>query len=139
MTTDALLRVEAPCSLLNANHRRHWRVKARMVKAWRRAGKQAAANLGPLPTPVHVTVYVHRHANRGHYDAANYADTAKAVLDGIVDAGVLPDDRNAYVIGPDMRAGQAWPGGGVSVVLEPLSDSTIRAICPPTKDPLWNS
>ena len=27
-------------------------------------------------------------------------------MDGLVDAGLLPDDSNEYVVGPDMRAGE---------------------------------
>lgn len=135
--------IPAPCSLLNANGRRHWRVKARMVKAWRRAARAEAGVMPPCPTPVHVTIYVHRHHNRGYYDASNYADTGKAVLDGIVDAGVLPDDRNAYVIGPDMRQGEPWPAGGVTVLLEPLPNPNAKPrlalVTIPTGDPLWTS
>jgi hypothetical protein len=141
-----VLMIPAPCSLLNANHRRHWRVKARMVKAWRRAAAGEAGVGSPIPTPVHVTVIVHRHHNRGYYDAGNYAPTAKAVLDGIVDAGVLPDDRNAYVIGPDLRAGEPWPAGGVTVLLEPVTTATplsdaLTRLAANTKagDPLWTS
>lgn len=137
----ALISIEAPCSLLNANHRRHFRVKARMVKAWRRAARQAAEGMPALPTPVHVTVMVHRH-NRASYDAGNYAPTAKAALDGIVDAGLLPDDRNEYVIGPDLRQGAPWPGGGITVHIRPL-DLTPVVLAPgfakalKTGDPLW--
>lgn len=143
-TTDArvYLEVPAPCSLLNANHRRHWRVKARMVKAWRRAAAGEAGMLPPVPTPVRVTMIVHRHHDRGFYDASNYADTGKAILDGIVDAGVLPDDRNAYVVGPDMRQGEPWPAGGITVVLDPLDLELDKTpILPPFAvkgDPLWN-
>jgi hypothetical protein len=136
-----VLEVPAPCSLLNANHRRHFRVKARMVKAWRRAAAGEAGMLPPMPTPVHVTVIVHRH-NRASYDAGNYAPTAKAVLDGIVDAGVIPDDSNTYVVGPDLRQGEPWPAGGVTVLLEhlPTTDTkpTLALVTIPTGDPLWN-
>lgn len=40
--------------------------------------------------------------NRNRYDPANLADTFKAGVDGIVEAGVLPDDSWRYVRGP-------WP------------------------------
>lgn len=136
-----IIPIPAPCSLLNANHRRHFRVKARMVKAWRRAARAEAGVVSPCPTPARVTVYVHRH-NRASYDAGNYYDTAKPVLDGLVDAGILPDDSNTYVVGPDMRQGEPWPGGGVTVLLEPLSPSdtiaTAMRIADPTGDPLWS-
>lgn len=140
----AIVDVEAPAGapLLNANHRRHYRVKARMVRAWRRAAKTAALELGPLPTPVHVTVLVHRRSRAGRWDAGNYAPTAKAVLDGIVDAGVIPDDNNAHVVGPDLRPGEPWADGGVTVILEPHHVTNTRAerlFAPPVKDPLWTT
>lgn len=133
-----------PCSLMNANHRKHFRVAARFTSAWRHAAKgQALAHgLGPVPVPCHITVVIHRSHNRGEYDAGNYAPTAKAVVDGLVDAGVLPDDRNRYVIGPDMRPGEPWRQAGVTVILTPAYTHRHGvAYVPPTYapagDPLW--
>lgn len=40
-------------------------------------------------------------------DPANLYLTAKAYVDGLVDAHVLPDDDSWHVTGPDMRTG--WP------------------------------
>jgi hypothetical protein len=31
--------------------------------------------------------------------------TLKAAIDGLVDYGLLPDDTNAHLIGPDLRQG----------------------------------
>ena len=91
---------------LTANDRRKWWAKAPLVRQWRALGRKAAteAALPPLDR-VQVKAYVHR-ARGGRFDPSNWADTAKAVLDGIVDARVLEDDSHEYVIGPDMRAGE---------------------------------
>ncbi len=88
--------IPAPGPWLSANDRRHWAETARLTRAWRATAKLAARNLGPVPTPVDITVTVHR-ARGGRSDASNLAPTAKAAIDGLVDAGVLPDDSATYV------------------------------------------
>lgn len=91
---------------LTANDRRKWWAKANLVRQWRALGRKAATDavLPPLDR-VEIKAYVHR-ARGGRFDPSNWADTAKAVLDGIVDARVIEDDSHEYVIGPDMRAGE---------------------------------
>lgn len=47
----------------------------------------------------------------GRYDPNNLADTTKACIDGMVDAGVLLDDSWRELIGPDHRhGGNGRPG-----------------------------
>lgn len=92
---------------INANDRTHWARKARMTAAWRQAAAWQAKAAG-LPSygdrRVRITCIVHKATNR-KYDVGNLSGTAKACIDGLRDAGVLDDDDNAHVIGPDMRAG----------------------------------
>jgi len=40
---------------------------------------------------------------------SNYFPTFKACIDGFVDAGVLADDSDAHVIGPDPRRAYDGP------------------------------
>ena len=54
--------------------------------------------------PVTCDVYVYR-GRAGRYDPGNYYPTAKAILDGIVDAGILPDDSHEYLDGPHLHHG----------------------------------
>ena len=56
----------------------------------------------------HVTVHVHGRT-RVRTDPANSYPTVKAVVDGFVDAGVLPDDDASHLDGPDMRLGDPDP------------------------------
>ena len=42
-------------------------------------------------------------------DPANAYPAVKALIDGLVDAGVLPDDDAAHLDGPDMRLGDPDP------------------------------
>lgn len=100
------LTIPAPCEWVNANQRGHWAKRARLTKTWRTAARLWARKAG-LPTglvKVHVVATVHKATNRS-YDAHNLNLTAKACIDGLVDYGLIPDDSNAYLVGPDMRAG----------------------------------
>lgn len=129
MTGPVTITVMAPCSLLNANDRRHWAVQRKLVKAWRDAAhwRAKADRLGPVPVPCQITAYVHRpDRTQRRWDAGNYAPTAKAIVDGLVDAGVLPDDNVRYVVGPDMRAGDGWAKAGLVLTLTPAPDAHLH-------------
>lgn len=102
------LTIPAPCDWLNANERLHWAEKARRTRIWRYTAHGAVlaqARGVRFDVPVHITVTVHK-TRAGRYDVANLANTAKACIDGLVDSGLLEDDDNTRVIGPDMRAGE---------------------------------
>ena len=98
------LYLELPSDIvLTANQRLHWRPKAHHTKSIRTRTRIAAQNaqLGPLPMcRVIVTL---KFADRRRRDVHNWMPTAKAAIDGLVDAGVWPDDSGEYVIGPDLR------------------------------------
>jgi hypothetical protein len=53
---------------------------------------------------VHIVAHVIKPTNRA-YDAHNLLPTLKAAIDGLVDYGLIPDDTNAHLIGPDLRQG----------------------------------
>lgn len=99
--------IDAPDEFLNANDSyRHWSDKSKKVKAWRRAGRLAVADAG-LPTGLprlQVDCFVIKPA-QNNYDPANWAPTAKAVLDGLIDYGLAEDDNRRFVTGPFMHEG----------------------------------
>ena len=102
------LTIPAPCDWLNSNQRLHWTEKARRTRIWRHAAHGAVLGQhkgARFDVPVRITVTIHK-TRAGRYDVANYGVTAKAIVDGLVDAGVIPDDSNEWVTGPDMRAGE---------------------------------
>ena len=110
-----------PTQLMNANHRKHPMARARETKAWRSAAgwRIRAAKIPPLPGMVHITCHVHLPTARA-YDAGNFYPTAKAAVDAATDVRVLPDgDDNAHVTGPDMRQGEPWPYGGITLTFTP--------------------
>lgn len=105
----AELSIPAPCVMLNSNQRQHRMAAAKLTAQWRMAAKIAARTLSrpDLPKPVRIEAFVWK-ARANHYDPGNLYPTAKACLDGIVDAQWLPDDDFMHVIGPDMRHGGVW-------------------------------
>lgn len=106
----AELSVPAPCKLMNSNDRPHPQAKAKLTRAWRLAGAVAAAGetRPDLPKPVQIIAYVWKPINN-RYDPGNLYPTAKAIVDGVVDAKWLPDDDRHHVEGPDMRHGGIGP------------------------------
>lgn len=113
MSRTLELTINAPCDWINANQRDHFHDRRRRTSAWREAAngavRMAAFHEGirspAFTTPVHIVCTVHK-TRAGRWDAGNLYPTAKAIVDGLVDAGVIPDDSNEWVTGPDMRAGE---------------------------------
>lgn len=91
----------APARLLNLNDRDHWATRARIVKDWRQTAGWAALQLPkdfrPCPGKivVEITLPVKRMQRR---DGHNYAPTIKPIIDGLVDANVVPDDDTSHVL-----------------------------------------
>lgn len=89
-----------PAKRLSMNDRTHWRSKANATKLWRTAAYAVALKpWGGWPPPwrpcfVRVTFPVRDNRRR---DADNPAPTVKAIVDGLVDAGVWPDDSPEWV------------------------------------------
>jgi len=110
---------QRPLLWLNANHRPHWTVKSKVTKAWREAASSACQGLTGQVGRVHVVAYFHK-PRGGRYDAANLYPVAKACVDGAVDSGLLAEDDNDHVVGPDPRAGEPRPDApGVRLVFTP--------------------
>ena len=94
--------------LLNANQRLHYAPKARITQALRKLGTEKAQGL-PSFDRTHLTVRIHWPDKR-HRDAHNIYPTLKALIDGFVDAGVIPDDNDDYLVGPDLRRADTRSG-----------------------------
>jgi Holliday junction resolvase RusA-like endonuclease len=107
---------------LNANHRGHRMSEAKKIAAWREAATKAAEGIAPLRTPVHITAHIFK-PRAGRYDTNNLAPTTKAIVDGLVDAGLLRDDSTEWVIGPDHRHGGR---GNPEIVLEIIETGGVK-------------
>lgn len=105
---------------INANHRAHWSKRAKLTRAWRNAA-HIVAKQHKLPKldRAHILVEIHKTTN-GRYDPANLHPTAKAIVDGLIDYGLLPDDDATHLDGPDMRAGEKRNMAGLTINITPL-------------------
>ena len=117
MTTQTFELTVPTSALINANHRTHWRVKANKVSAIRGGFDLAARLNGFLPmSRAHAVCHLSFGDDRRR-DPNNWSDTAKAAIDGCVDAGVLEDDDHKHLVGPDMRIGPVGKRGEVTISL----------------------
>ena len=90
-------------NLLTANQRLHHHQRAKVVKILRRAAAMAAASQGAAKLGrAHIVVHV-AWPDRRRRDVHNVMPTVKACVDGFVDFGMLPDDDDHHLIGPDLR------------------------------------
>lgn len=86
---------------LTANQRMHWAAKANITRAVRGTGYVLARN-AKAPTTTRLTVTLH-YQPRDHRrrDRHNLWPTVKALVDGLVDAGLVPDDDTDHVSTPE--------------------------------------
>jgi crossover junction endodeoxyribonuclease RusA len=111
---------------LSANARRHWADTAKRTKALRQMGAwndYTASRTGSLGT-THVAAFI-GYPRNGKVDPANAAPTVKALIDGMVDAGVWPDDDSTHVIGPTYLRDKASGQAGVHTVRLVLTPQAI--------------
>ena len=102
--------------LIGLNDRSHWSARARRAAEWRRAGFLAACAWRTMPSRalpgrwlVRLSLPV-RWVNQRR-DPHNFIATVKPIVDGMVDAGVWPDDSARYlaVAEPEFhQAGREW-------------------------------
>jgi crossover junction endodeoxyribonuclease RusA len=91
---------ERPAELMSMNDRRHWSKQRRQARAWRAAACYAALDQLPVlhrlqpASTVQVIIPVHGNHRR---DPHNYFPVVKHVIDGLVDAGLWPDDTPEWV------------------------------------------
>lgn len=97
--TEVILSFSAPTEpwSINMERTKHWSWRSKRVKAWRLRTFHEAREmgLGPMPAAtVSVTLPFDRRARR---DPSNYLPAVKAIVDGLVDGGIWPDDTPEYV------------------------------------------
>jgi crossover junction endodeoxyribonuclease RusA len=106
--TEWTLEIVAPCEWINTNGRDHWRVRNQRTQLWRNAARTYArqAKLPRSRIPhIAIEALLHFRDNRRR-DAHNYMPTLKAIVDGLVDHGLIRDDSTGHLTGPDIRMGE---------------------------------
>ena len=115
MSADPLTIALLPRETLNANQRMHWAAKARLTASIRARATIAYRQAGsPQMGRAHCTVHV-GYPDRRTRDIHNWMPTVKASLDGFIHPargvrGLLPDDCDDYLAGPDLRPAPVTPG-----------------------------
>lgn len=112
MSQTVVVIVEIPIKeTLTSNQREHWAQRSRRAKSLRLLGKfhtqhalknHPARHNPPVFNKAHCVVDIEWPDNRRR-DAHNWMPTIKHLIDGCVDAGILPDDSDKHLIGPDIR------------------------------------
>ena len=98
MTGTQELAIKIPANeWMSANDRMHWRQRASRTKRLRRRGYFEARRNGLLPMRRAVLTAHVQFANGGRADPANAYPTVKALVDGLVDFGVLTDDDSKHL------------------------------------------
>ena len=115
---------------LSLNDRHHWASKARTTKAIRHAAA-TVARAKRVPACERIAVELHYQQKVARpIDGDNLMATVKPCVDGLRDAGVIPDDDSARVMhhspvihrpDPDQRHGLVW------LVVRDLSNEEVPA------------
>jgi crossover junction endodeoxyribonuclease RusA len=98
--------VELPVGLqlINANDRDHWRKSAGKTATIRSVARGQARGI-PRLGKVKIKVVYYAPDNRRR-DVSNLFPSCKAAIDGIVDAGVLKDDNDKFVVALEIVRGE---------------------------------
>lgn len=115
------IQIPPPAQRLSLNGRYHHMVRAEATRAWRTTAALAAhqhrgADLGPSTVTITWPV-----RDRRRRDRLNLTPTIKAIIDGLVDAGVWSDDHADLVtFGPERFevVGVGWRAAPIIVGIE---------------------
>ncbi|MEV7512039.1 hypothetical protein AB0O57_29195 [Streptomyces sp. NPDC091201] len=104
--------------LLTSNQRLHHMAVHRIRKRLRAdAAAVARAQLVPGLDRAAVFYALHPRPINRKRDPGNWAPSAKAYVDGFVDAGVLPDDDHVHLLGPNPVMGPPVASGAARMSL----------------------
>jgi crossover junction endodeoxyribonuclease RusA len=91
------LKFPAPDKMLNMNSQLHRYTRASRVKQWRTAAFYRAKEAGLRPQGPSIIRWTITFPTMRRRDPHNFFPTLKPIIDGLVDAGVWPDDTPEWV------------------------------------------
>lgn len=117
MNRSKVYKIEMPAGmpLLNANGREHWSKRANVTSTIRMTARNLASHIPHLERVKIRAIYYA--SNNRRRDMSNLFPSVKAAVDGLVDAGVLKDDSDRFVVSLEMMRGEGIVPGG-QLVLE---------------------
>lgn len=68
---------------------------------------------------VHVTAHITKPTRRA-FDVHNLIPTLKAIIDGLVDHGLVADDSTKYFTGPDMRVSDETGPASITLTIKEI-------------------
>ncbi|WP_136314442.1 hypothetical protein [Actinomyces procaprae] len=90
--------------VISANDHRHWRYRHARAKSIRSVAEQTARfTRAPRLERARIVIEI-LFPDRRRRDTHNLMATAKPIVDGLVDAGLLPDDDARHLVGPHLEA-----------------------------------
>ena len=104
---------------ITSNQRIGYLARASVTKNWRTISAwRAKHDLSVREPIIRARVVMElRFCDKRRRDPANWSPTAKAVMDGLVDAGLFIDDDSEHVVGPDMRLGPTTTKGSEALIV----------------------
>ena len=105
--STVILWLDIPATeVLTSNQRLHWGERARRTRALRWRATLAYRQAGkPRLEVAHLTARL-TYRDQRRRDDHNIMPTLKACVDGVVAAGLLPDDNHKHLVGPDIRVAE---------------------------------
>lgn len=124
---EMILRFTAPAEWLSAN-KRYKRRPDVAIRTWRQA-TALHAHAAKLPRGLkQVSVYATLHfTNNLRRDAHNYMAVVKCCIDGLVDYGLIPDDRREHLLWTAITEGEKVAAGP----LKALGEIELRIVVEP--------
>ena len=99
--------VEMPVGIqfMNSNDREHWSKRAKVSSLLRTTARAQCKGIPKGLPRVKIKAIYYAPDNRRR-DVSNLFPSCKAIIDGIVDAGVIKDDNDKYVVSMEMVRGE---------------------------------
>lgn len=135
-----MLTFTAPAEWLSAN-KRYKRRPDDVIRAWRQAA-MIHARANHLPRGLaRISVYATlRFTDSRRRDAHNYVGVIKAAIDGLVDYGLIPDDRREHLLWTAVSEGDPIakrPNGPVGEIGLRIVEEAAIHVASANRKPAW--
>lgn len=120
---------------INAIGRKHWAVKAKEAKKWRKAVCLATVSQKPLSPLAKAKISLYRYSSRCP-DSDGLVSSFKHCIDGLISAGVIIGDSYKEIGMPEYKWEKAKNGEGkIKIIVESVPDNeTSQDNCSRTQE-----